>query len=479
MPFSERHILIKTLMLFDLLAMVLSFVLATIAAHHQFNAVSFQEYLAMRVTVQNFALFLGLLLGWHFIFVLMGIYKSSRLTSQRTRIIDEIKATFSGSLALFVIAVLFRIVLVTPVFLAVFLTASSAIIILSRVILGYVLKLMRVNGRNLRHILIVGTNLQAVQFAQKIEKKKELGYRIIGFVDNKWQGIGEFETTGYHPITDLDNLADFLSHNIVDEVVICLPMKVYSRKAPKIISVCREQGVIVRSLLDVFIPELTESKIEQLENESVFTIYPGKMDGFPVLVKRALDFSISLILIIILSPLFIITALLIKLTSPGPVFFIQERMGLNKRRIYIYKFRTMVANAEQKLSEFEHLNEVSGPVFKIKDDPRITRVGRFLRKTSIDELPQLFNVLKGDMSLVGPRPLPVRDYNGFDQDWHRRRLSVRPGITCLWQINGRSSVPFEKWMELDMEYIDQWSLWLDLKILTKTIPAVLNGSGAR
>jgi exopolysaccharide biosynthesis polyprenyl glycosylphosphotransferase len=256
-------------------------------------------------------------------------------------------------------------------------------------------------------------------------------------------------------------------------------MKVYSRKAPKIISVCQEQGIIVRSLLDVFIPELTQSKIEQLENESVFTIYPGKMDGFPVLTKRALDFSISLILIIILSPLFIITALLIKLTSPGPVFFIQERMGLNKRRIRIYKFRTMVANAEQKLAEFEHLNEVSGPVFKIKDDPRITRVGRFLRKTSIDELPQLLNVLKGDMSLVGPRPLPVRDYNGFDQDWHRRRLSVRPGITCLWQINGRSSVPFEKWMELDMEYIDHWSLWLDFKILTKTIPAVLNGSGAR
>jgi len=476
---SERDIIIKTLKLFDLLAMVLSFIVATIVAHHQISAVSFHDFLAMRVTVQNFALFLGLLLGWHFIFVLLGLYNSSRLTSQQTRIIDEIKATFSGSLALFGIAVLFRIQLATPIFLAVFLATSSVIIILSRVILGYVLKLMRIHGRNLRHILIVGTNLQAVQFAQKIERNKELGYRLIGFVDNNWHGIGEFQTTGYHPITDLDNLANFLSHNIVDEVVICLPMKVYSRKAAKIISVCQEQGIIVRSLLDVFIPELTQSKIEQLENESVFTIYPGKMDGFPVLIKRALDFSISLIFIIIFSPLFIITALLIKLTSPGPVFFIQERMGLNKRRIRLYKFRTMVVNAEQKLAEYEHLNEVSGPVFKIKDDPRITRVGRFLRKTSIDELPQLFNVLKGDMSLVGPRPLPVRDYNGFDQDWHRRRLSVRPGITCLWQINGRSSIPFEKWMELDMEYIDHWSLWLDFKILTKTIPAVLNGSGAR
>ncbi len=138
----------------------------------------------------------------------------------------------------------------------------------------------------------------------------------------------------------------------------------------------------------------------------------------------------------------------------------------------------MIADAEQKLSEVEHLNEVSGPVFKIKDDPRLTTIGKFLRKTSIDELPQLFNVLKGDMSLVGPRPLPVRDVDGFGKDWQRRRFSVRPGITCLWQVNGRSDLPFENWMELDMEYIDQWSLWLDFKILAQTVPAVLRGSGA-
>ena len=179
-----------------------------------------------------------------------------------------------------------------------------------------------------------------------------------------------------------------------------------------------------------------------------------------------------------LFPLLLLTACLIKLTSPGPFFFIQERVGLNKRRFRLYKFRTMVADAEKRQAELEPLNEISGPVFKIKNDPRITPIGDFLRTTSIDELPQLINVLKGEMSLVGPRPLPVRDYNGFDQDWHRRRFSVRPGITCLWQVDGPSDIPFQKWMEMDMEYIDQWSLWLDLKILTKTIPAVLQGSGA-
>ena len=183
-------------------------------------------------------------------------------------------------------------------------------------------------------------------------------------------------------------------------------------------------------------------------------------------------------LLIFFSPLFFIITLVIKLTSNGPIFFVQERVGLNKRRIPVYKFRTMVPNAEKMLAQLEGLNEVSGPVFKIMNDPRVTPVGKFLRRTSIDELPQLLNVLKGEMSLVGPRPLPVRDYEGFNEDWQRRRFSVRPGITCLWQVNGRSGVSFDKWMELDIQYLDKWSLWLDLKILAKTIPAVLKGSGA-
>ena len=176
--------------------------------------------------------------------------------------------------------------------------------------------------------------------------------------------------------------------------------------------------------------------------------------------------------------LLIVTALAIKLTSAGPIFFLQERIGLNKRRFRIYKFRTMVPHAEKLMAKLEARNEVSGPVFKIKNDPRITPIGRFLRRSSIDELPQLLNVLKGDMSLVGPRPLPVRDYEGFNEDWQRRRFSVKPGITCLWQVNGRSGISFDQWMLLDLQYMDEWSLWLDFKILAKTVPAVLKGAGA-
>jgi lipopolysaccharide/colanic/teichoic acid biosynthesis glycosyltransferase len=160
------------------------------------------------------------------------------------------------------------------------------------------------------------------------------------------------------------------------------------------------------------------------------------------------------------------------------VFFRQERVGINKRKFHIYKFRTMISDAEAMMPKLEQQNEMDGPVFKIKNDPRITPVGRFLRRTSIDELPQLFNVLIGEMSLVGPRPLPVRDFQGFNEDWQRRRFSVRPGITCLWQINGRNAITFEQWMKMDIQYLDEWSLWLDLKILALTIPAVLKGTGA-
>jgi len=195
-------------------------------------------------------------------------------------------------------------------------------------------------------------------------------------------------------------------------------------------------------------------------------------------VKRALDVCASACLLLLLAPLAGLIIVAIRMTSPGPAHFAQERLGLNKRPFRLYKFRTMVAGAEARRADLEALNEADGPVFKIRHDPRVTPIGRWLRRTSLDELPQLVNVLKGDMSLVGPRPLPLSDCAGFSEDWHRRRFSVRPGITCLWQVHGRSDTSFERWMAMDMEYIDSWSLALDLQILASTVSAVIRQDGA-
>jgi exopolysaccharide biosynthesis polyprenyl glycosylphosphotransferase len=326
----------------------------------------------------------------------------------------------------------------------------------------------------------VGTNIHAVRFAKKIEAKPELGYRLTGFVDEEWSGISDFKNSGYKLISDFEGFIQFLRENVIDEVIISLPMKSSYDKASRILAACEEQGVIVRNLSDIFHMKQARSKTEYFEGESLVSHYPGAMSGWgwQVAVKRVMDFLLSIFVLIILSPLLILTALLIKITSPGPVFFIHDRVGFNKRRFRLCKFRTMFEGAEQKRAQLQGINEVGGPVFKIKNDPRVTKIGKILRKASIDELPQLINVLKGDMSLVGPRPLPLRDYNGFDQDWHRRRFSVRPGITCLWQVSGRSDIPFEKWMELDLDYIDSWSLWLDAKIIWKTIEVVIKSAGA-
>jgi len=474
---QRRQFLLNALKLFDMGLMVLSFGLATIAVSQE-SPTSLAEFFAMRVKISNFVTFCGLLLVWYFLFSMFGIYASRRLSRRRDEVFDILKVSSAATVAIFLAAALFRIRMVRTVFLPTFWVASSFGLIASRLVVRAVLKRARQHGRNLRDVLIVGTNPRAIRFAKKIEATTELGYRVIGFIDDKWAGTDEFNGSGFHQVCTFAGAAAFLRENVVDEVIVALPMGSLHTQASRIAELCAEQGIMLRFLPNVFDLKTARSRTEELAGDSVVTHYTGALEGWAVVVKRALDVVFSLCLIILLAPVFLITAVLIRLTSPGPVFFLQSRLGLNKRRFLVYKFRTMVQDAEKRMKEIEHLNEVSGPVFKIKDDPRITPLGKFLRKTSVDELPQLFNVLQGHMSLVGPRPLPVRDYEGVNQDWHRRRFSVRPGITCLWQVNGRSSIAFEKWMELDLEYIDKWSLWLDFQILVRTIPAVLKGSGA-
>jgi exopolysaccharide biosynthesis polyprenyl glycosylphosphotransferase len=473
----RRQFLLSALKLFDLCLMVLCFGLAALAVSRSSNTGSLAEFLSMRVKIGNFLIFSLLLLAWHIIFSSFHLYASHRLSRRRDEVVDILKACSLGAFLMLGMAVAFRIHMATRLFLGVFWLSTVTTTMASRVAMRLVLKQVRLHGRNLRNVLIIGTNQRALEFARKMDATPSLGYRVIGFVDQPWGGMPEFEQAGYPLVCDFDGLPTFLRSSVVDEVVLALPVRSLHSHASEIAALCEEQGIVLR-LFNVFDLKSSRSRAEEFEGRAFITHYTGSLEGWPLVVKRAIDILASLAALVVLAPVLWITAVLIKLTSPGPVLFVQKRLGLNKRRFNIYKFRTMVADAEKRQKEIEHLNEVSGPVFKIKNDPRITALGKFLRKTSIDELPQLLNVLKGDMSLVGPRPLPVRDYEGFSEDWQRRRFSVRPGITCLWQVNGRSSIAFEKWMELDLQYIDKWSLWLDFEILVKTIPAVLRGSGA-
>ena len=477
MSSARRQALLALFKIFDVLVMVASFSLAALPVLYR-SGLPFSEFFSMRVKLQNFVVFVGLICAWHGIFVAFSLYKSRRLAPRESEILDILKATSLCMFAVGAATLLFHITMVDLPFLVVLWGASSTLIISSRLVLRFFLSNVRKRGRNLRHMLIVGTNPRAVQFARRIESRPELGIRVIGFADEEWPGLTAIEGSGKRLLSDLNGLAEFVRNTVVDEIVIALPLSSFYARAAQIAVLCEEQGIVMRFLPRLFNLHKARSTSEELAGDSLLTLSTGPLDGWPVFVKRGLDIVLSSTLLIVLSPLLLLTAVLIKITSPGPALFRQRRLGLNKRQFWICKFRTMVPDAEKRMAELEKLNEVSGPVFKIKNDPRITPVGNFLRTTSIDELPQLFNVLKGDMSLVGPRPLPLRDCQGFEHDWHRRRFCVRPGITCLWQVNGRSSIPFEKWMELDMQYIDEWSLWLDFKILAGTIPAVLKGSGA-
>jgi exopolysaccharide biosynthesis polyprenyl glycosylphosphotransferase len=259
----------------------------------------------------------------------------------------------------------------------------------------------------------------------------------------------------------------------VDQVLIALPARSRYVEIQRTIDICERGGVPAKYLADTF-------QHRQWLDHDPFTAVPAGVspDDPRLALKRCIDLLLAGVGLVLALPVLAAAALAIKLTSPGPVIFAHERYGLNKRRFKMFKLRTMVADAEEHQSSLENQNEVAGPVFKIRRDPRLTRVGAFLRRTSIDELPQLINVLRGEMSVVGPRPLPVRDVSRFSEPTLMRRFSVYPGITGLWQISGRCELAFDRWIQLDLQYIDHWSLVLDLRILLLSVPAVLRGTGA-
>jgi exopolysaccharide biosynthesis polyprenyl glycosylphosphotransferase len=475
---TNRRILLASLKVYDLALLTISYAMATVLTFRVGGSASFAHFLSIRVKLSNCLIFAGILLAWHVILLLCRLYESKRLSTRKEKMVGELKAIIFATICLLLVAISFSIQMVTPSFLILFWGISSMGMVGSRFLLRGFLGHVRRKGRDLRHVLIVGTNSRAVAFARRIAATPEWGYNNLGFVDEDWAGSERFKKSGFAMVTNRRRLAEFLRDNVVDEVAIYLPLRSCYENAAQVASLCEQHGITVRCESDIFGIHAARTWRADIDEEHVVATLSAPHDGLSLVVKRVLDIACALTLLILLSPLLALVALLIKVTSKGPVFFRQERIGLNKRRFRIFKFRTMVPGAERMLASLERFNEVSGPVFKIKKDPRITPIGIWLRRASVDELPQLLNVLMGDMSLVGPRPLPVHDYQGFGKDWQRRRFCVRPGITCLWQVQGRSSIGFEQWMKLDLQYLDQWSLWLDLKILARTIPAVLKGTGA-
>ena len=475
----RREIFVYSFQLVDVILLVTSFAVATFPLLFSDGLQSFTAFLAFKIKLQNFVAFIVLVWMWRLVFAVLGLYGSKRHASRRAEARDVWKATTICALILVAFSLILRFRMVDARFVGVFWLSSTVLITGTRVMVRTWLRQIRSRGQNFRNMLIIGSNARAIEFAKSVPHRPEWGCHVLGFADDEWAGVDDLHAAGYQRVCDFAELPSFLRRSVVDEVVIALPVRSFHEHASKIVEMCEEQGIIVRLLSGLF--DLKTPRRDDVDDAPVITHYAGPANGWPVVIKRALDMLLSGVMLAILAPALLVTAIVIKLTSRGPVFFIQKRVGLNKRVFNIFKFRTMVVDAEKRLAQLEHLNEVSGPVFKIKSDPRITPIGKFLRKTSIDELPQLFNVLKGDMSLVGPRPLQLRDYELFTEggpDWQRCRFSVRPGITCLWQVNGRSGIPFEQWMELDQQYVRKWSLWLDMQILMKTIPAVLKGSGA-
>jgi exopolysaccharide biosynthesis polyprenyl glycosylphosphotransferase len=326
-----------------------------------------------------------------------------------------------------------------------------------------------------QNVLVVGTDEKAAHVVQVLDDSRDWGYRLVGVVRESPASSLDSRLERY-PVIELERLGEVLRDHVVDEVIFVVSKEALGR-LEEVFLICEEEGIKTRVMLSFFPHLASKVYLEALHELPLLTFTTTPQNEYLLFIKNAADVVLAAVLLVILAPVLFSVALLIKLTSHGPVIFRQIRCGLGGRRFVLYKFRSMTYDAEQKKSQLEHLNEMSGPVFKLSNDPRCTGLGRFLRKFSLDELPQLLNILRGDMSFVGPRP-PIPEEVEKYQRWQRRRLRMKPGLTCLWQISGRNEVDFAQWMKMDLEYIDSWSLLLDLKILLKTIPIVLLGKGA-
>ena len=463
-----RLILLSAFKLFDLFVVLLAFAVAVVIAEGGLRPTLWQEVLAIRLSFGNVLLLLAYLGFWHMTLRACGLYRSYRLASASREFRDLGAATAVALLPLAALAPVAGVDVVAGPFLVVFGSGAMLGLWVTRPLLRAVGRAARLYGRNLRNVVVIGTGDQTLDLTARLARRHDFGYRVVAVID----------CGGNEDPEEALGLVGMLVENAqIDEVFMALALDTSQALVGRIVALCEEQGITVRLASQIASLYWARALVDEVDGQPIITVHTGPPDSPSLIAKRLIDIVGACAGLVVLSPIFALCALAVKLGSRGPVFFLQERVGYNRRRFKVYKFRTMVQGAEAQQAALEHRNEADGPVFKIADDPRVTRVGYWLRRTSLDELPQLINVLRGEMSLVGPRPLPVRDVDRIDVRWHRRRFSVKPGITCLWQVHSREP-RFDEWIALDMEYIDNWSLSLDLKILAKTIPAVLSGQGA-
>ncbi|WP_425040538.1 sugar transferase [Primorskyibacter sp. S187A] len=418
-----------------------------------------------------------LALLWNRLLNAFDLYLSRRLVARSNEYFSLVFAVVIAAGFLALLGALLNQPLNQLPFLAWFMVTAVTFLLPGRLVSRLFLRAARAYGRNVRFVAIVGTGREGQSLARHILKTPQNGYRILGMFDVAAPIAPLQEPFRYEG--DLNALTQRLMREPVDEVLIALPLEHNYPDVMRVLEICARTGVSARVTGDLLKPAgFAAPDIEQL-GARAFLHYNARPDwGWQGYAKRGFDILGAGLGLVALLPILLMVIVAIKLDSRGPAFFVQNRVGRDRKTFKFLKFRTMVQNAEALQKDLESQNEAGGPVFKIKKDPRITRLGAFLRKYSIDELPQLINVLKGDMSLVGPRPLPLRDVERFEHDWHARRFSVRPGLTCAWVLKGRSQLAFDDWVQTDLEYIDNWSLMQDVNICLRTIPAVFRGSGA-
>jgi len=412
---------------------------------------------------------------WVFVFNEQKAYSYLRFTSLQKEIQIVAKTTIIGVLIFFASFFFFRFKYTPRSYIVVFAIISFFMLCMEKILLFHVAKIIRRKGKNTKKILIIGTGQKAKEFVITVKDNMDWGLDIIGHLAADKSRVGT-SVYGHEIIGCYSDIEDILHAHHIDEVIICASTKNFNQ-IQGILDCCEREGVQLRIYSDFIGKIVKKVRLDQIHGLQIISFLSTPDNEFQLYLKRLMDILISGILLVVLFPLFSIIALAIKLTSKGPLFYQWNVVGLNKQPFKSWKFRTMVPNADELKEKLIDQNEMKGPVFKIKDDPRITKIGIFLRKFSLDELPQLWSVLKGDMSIVGPRPAGPNELNRYES-WHRRKLSIKPGITCLWQVSGRNMIKnFDDWVKLDLQYIENWSLGLDLKILIKTIPAIFKGTG--